>query len=141
MKAYKTIIYLILLVGFVSAFQYSYDSIIDSIILFNKSYLEKQDYIELNYNKYQVYRYCLWLDEKLSGKQYGLLVARSDAKSYARYLHRMNYFLYPKHLIKDSAAILFAPKLSSIGSKTVTLGNKLYVLKYTKDDTGVFIRK
>jgi len=138
-RIYKTIIILILLVSLSSAVQYVFDQIEDSIRTAEKSYLAKQDYVEGKYNRYLVYRYYSWLNDLLKGKEYGLLVARTDSRSYARYLHRLNYFLYPKHVLADSD-ILFAPRLDTLKS-TVILKGKVYSLRYRKENTGVFIAK
>ena len=148
MKAVKYILALAIIVGFVSAVQSVIETNADSLRLIGRDYSYKQDYVEKNYNGYLVYRYYLWLKETLpKDRSYGLLVSKDDDRSYGRYLHGMNYFLYPQY-IDDKSNVLFAPKLSSLklitskgGFKYAVKDGKAYYLTSVKDDTGVFIKK
>ena len=139
MKASKIIIYLALIVGLVSGLQYICDSLYDSVILAGKTYAAKQDYVEKEYNGYMVYRYYSWLETRLNGREYGLVVSAKDDSSYDRYRHRMNYFLYPKRIVENSN-ILFAPRADML-KKTEYRNGKAYSLRYTMDRTGVYISK
>jgi len=148
MKAVKYILALAIIVGFVSAVQYIIEADTDSLRLIGRDYSYKQDYVEQKYNGYLVYRYYSWLKATLSkGRSYGLLVSKDDDKSYGRYLHRMDYFLYPQY-IDDKSNVLFAPKLSSLklmtsksGFKYAVKDGKSYYLTSVKDDTGVFVKQ
>ncbi len=133
MRTGKAIIYIALIVGLVSALQYSYDSLVESFKLAGKSYAQKQDYVESVYNGYMVYRYHIWLKDDLGIREYGLLVADTDKKSYGRYEHRLNYFLYPRR-IREDAGVLFAPRLDTIKGKTFRLFR-------VKDNMGIFVSK
>jgi len=148
MKAVKYILALAIIVGSVSTVQYIIETNTDSFKLIGRDYSYKQDYVEQKYNGYLVYRYYSWLKKTLSkDRTYGLLVSKDDNKSYGRYLHRMDYFLYPQY-IDDKSNVLFAPKLSSLklmtsksGFKYAVKDGKSYYLTSVKDDTGVFIKK
>jgi len=148
MKTYKFVIYLAAIVSIVSALSFVGELAGDFPNLFNKSYLEKQDYVEQKYNSYQVYRYYDWIRSSYPRiTEYSLLTAPNDDASYVRYLHRMNYFLFPSHIKQGSARALFAPKLDSIsmartgGQKYVVVKGKRYYLIATKDKAGLFILK
>jgi hypothetical protein len=148
MKIVKIVSALALIVGIVSMLQYIIKTDTDSLRLIGRDYSYKQDYIEQDYNGYLVYRYYSWLNTTLpKDKLYGLLVSKDDTKSYGRYLHKMDYFLYPRY-IDDKSDVLFAPKLSSLklmaskgGFKYVVKDEKNYYLTSVKDDTGVFIKQ
>jgi len=149
MRTIRIILAIAMIVGFVSAVQYIFEAASDSFELIGRDYAYKQDYIEQKYNGYRVYRYYVWLKETLpKDRSYGLLVSKDDNRSYGRYQHRMNYFLYPQHIEDDNSVILFAPKLSSLtistnekGFKYVVHNSKYYYLTSLIDDTGIFTRK
>jgi hypothetical protein len=127
------------IVSTVSALRFAGELAGDFPNLFNKSYLEKQDYVEGKYNRYLVFRYYAWLNDILKGKEYGLIVAETDKTSYDRYRHRLNYFLYPRYILSDSN-VLFAPRLDNLG-RTIMFKGRIYSLRYEKDNTGVFTAK
>jgi len=144
MKVYKIILFLSILVSLISALQYTYEQMDDSIKLYNKSYLEKQDYVEGKYNGYLVYRYYDWIKISLpKAKTYGILTATDDNKTYGRYMHRLNYFLYPEHITETGTIFLLAPKLSSVKlysegrSSYGVLAGKKYFLISKKDGAGL----
>lgn len=148
MKFSRIIIYLAVLVSAVSALNYVGDLLYDFPHLFNKSYLDKQDYVEQKYNDYIVYRYYDWIKSAYPGiASYGLLTSSDDDRSYGRYLHRMNYFLYPSHIQESGAKAVFAPVLSKIGLKGAhghqyaSFNGRKYYLIAKKNNTGLLMLK
>ena len=104
MKPYKLFLYVAVLISVVSAFNFIEDLALDFPNLVNKSYLAKQDYVELKYNRYQVYRYYDWIRCSFPEiGSYGLITSREDNSSYDRYRHRMNYFLFPSSINENDA--------------------------------------
>jgi hypothetical protein len=144
-RSVKIIIGLALLVGIVSALQYSSASLSDSMSNIGKNYAFKQDFAEKNYMGYRVYRYYTWMNVMLPERStLGLLVSKDDDRSYGRYQHRLNYFMYPQYIHDGITDALFAPKLSSLNlgnTKVIVLKGIIYRLKATKDDTGLFTRR
>lgn len=148
MKAYKLVIYLAAIVSIVSALSFIVELASDFPNLFNKSYLAKQDYVEQKYNDYRVYRYYDWIRSSYPNiSAYGLLASSDDKITYIRYFHRMNYFLFPSHIMEGPVQALFAPRLDSIkmlGSgrqKYVVVKGQRYYLAATLDRTGLFTLK
>jgi hypothetical protein len=146
MKAYKLILYFAVLVSAVSAFNYANDLFSDFPHLFNKSYLDKQDYVEQRYNGYKVYRYYDWIKNSYPGiSSYGILTSSDNDSLYARYLHRMNYFLYPSYVQEKGPKTMFAPILNGINlkgprsHKYASFNGREYFLIDKKDRTGLFI--
>lgn len=151
-RAYKFLLYLVIFVSAISTLNYTSDLIFDFPHLFNKSYLDKENYIEQRYNGYMVYRYYDWIRNTYPEiSSYGILVFPDDYKRYGRrylwgglYEGRMNYFLYPSHLREDGAKAALFPNLtgkylkSFNGHKYIIVNGQKYFLMATKYNAGLF---
>ncbi len=160
------IIFFMLFIYCVSAIQFTVKESKVLIDLSRMSYAQKIDYLDKPYYRNIYYKYYLWLNGIIpNDRSFSILYDSSSKDIHTRYLRKLNYYFYPRHVLlngvdyyayhKKSTELLkgtvysdfvLALKTGSIrysgynAIKFIHLNGKRFYLMAQNDDKGLFVK-
>lgn len=160
------IIFFMLFIYCVSAIQFTVNESKVLIGLSRMSYAQKVDCLDKPYYRNIYYKYYLWLNSILpNDRSFSILYDSSSKNIHTRYLRKLNYYFYPRHVLLDGvdyyayhtkstellkgtvySDFVLALKTGNLrysgynGIKFIYLNGNRFYLMAQNDDKGVFIK-
>ena len=101
-------ILILMLVVYIIHFAQSIPSVSKELLTLGRMpYGQRLDLLDNDYYHNSFYRYYVWLDSALpSGYSFSILFNGSVADIYLRYERKLNYYLYPRHVLPGEKKLL-----------------------------------
>jgi len=165
-KLTVNIIFFMLFIYCISAAQFIVQESKVLIDISRMSYGQKIDYLDKPYYRNIYYKYYLWLNSIIPNyMSFSILYDSSSADIHTRYLRKLNYYFYPRHVLLDGvdfyayakkgnqllkstiySDFVLALKNGDIrysshnGIKSTHLNGKRFYLMAQNDDKGILIK-
>ncbi len=115
------ILYFMLIIYLIGALQFVFRETKVILDLFPLSYGQKVDFLDGPFYRNVYYKYYAWLDQLLpKNRSFSILYDDASKEIYTRYLRKMHYYFYPRHLLLNGVDLYaYHKKGSSLLSKMI----------------------